>query len=505
MLVIEIRFLTGRYHATAWGRNVNEGVPEWPPSPYRLLRALVDAWKRKRAMWPDSRVEPLLAALSSGSPDIHLPPANSGHIRSFLSANRLNPLEKQKIFDAFVTLSPEEPVLFHWESVSLPAPQLADLNELLEQLNYLGRSESWVFARALDACEGKHWNCLPAERSGSIQGGVEPVRVACPVSKAEYSLKPALKTGKGAKEALTWLDAIGFTTAELHKKKMSEPPAMRFFVYNRPYPAFQVVPVPRDLRNRKPVNGILYALDSKILPHVATTLELSERIRRKLMGIHKRIVGDPSRVSRTFSGKDTSGKPLKEHGHTYYLPMDSDGDGRLDHLLVYSRTPLERTEIKALEALTRIWQSGGKPDIVLIPLKWGTQKELLAPATVLTSATPFIPTHHYRKGRGEYGEWLASEVRRELANTGLPEPVRVTPVLSLEGKARTVRWLEFRRNRKGETPSIGFGFRIEFGAPVNGPVSIGYGAHFGLGLFVPEMESKLDRPGAIPKTVIEKE
>src|SRR5438552_4001703 len=60
MLVIELMFPAGRYHATAWGRHVNEGVPEWPPSPYRLIRALYDARKRKHADWAQSRVEAVL-------------------------------------------------------------------------------------------------------------------------------------------------------------------------------------------------------------------------------------------------------------------------------------------------------------------------------------------------------------------------------------------------------------------------------------------------------------
>ena len=53
MLLIELAFPAGRYHATPWGRHVNEGVCEWPPSPYRLVRALYDAWKRKRPDWPE--------------------------------------------------------------------------------------------------------------------------------------------------------------------------------------------------------------------------------------------------------------------------------------------------------------------------------------------------------------------------------------------------------------------------------------------------------------------
>ena len=45
-ITLKLTFPAGRYHATPWGRHVNEGVPEWPPSPWRLLRALVAVWKR---------------------------------------------------------------------------------------------------------------------------------------------------------------------------------------------------------------------------------------------------------------------------------------------------------------------------------------------------------------------------------------------------------------------------------------------------------------------------
>ena len=33
MTAVALRFLAGRFHATPWGHHVNEGVPEWPPSP----------------------------------------------------------------------------------------------------------------------------------------------------------------------------------------------------------------------------------------------------------------------------------------------------------------------------------------------------------------------------------------------------------------------------------------------------------------------------------------
>ena len=64
MTTIELRFAANRFHATPWGRHVNEGVPEWPPSPYRLMRALYDAWKRKHPALTEAEVGEVITALS---------------------------------------------------------------------------------------------------------------------------------------------------------------------------------------------------------------------------------------------------------------------------------------------------------------------------------------------------------------------------------------------------------------------------------------------------------
>src|SRR5437867_3663314 len=46
-----LRFPGRRYHATPWGHHVNEGLIEWPPSPWRLLRALLATGYTKLG-WP---------------------------------------------------------------------------------------------------------------------------------------------------------------------------------------------------------------------------------------------------------------------------------------------------------------------------------------------------------------------------------------------------------------------------------------------------------------------
>ena len=96
-----------------------------------------------------------------------------------------------------------------------------------------------------------------------------------------------------------------------------------------------------------------YSLDGPDLPLVQTTLPLAEAARRALMSQYRKLkeferygrTGSPNAerfASRMFSGKDGSGRPLRDdHQHAFYLPTDEDGDGRLDHL-TFLRTAVSR-------------------------------------------------------------------------------------------------------------------------------------------------------------------
>ncbi|KUL02485.1 MAG: Uncharacterized protein XE11_1749 [Methanomicrobiales archaeon 53_19] len=494
MLAIELNLLTGRFHATPWGRNVNEGEPEWPPSPYRLVRGLYDVWKRKLSDWPDSRVEPIFAGLASEPPVFHLPEASASHTRAYLSQNAKVAERKQLIFDAFVVVDRSSNLLMMWPNADLTGDQRDDLDRMLGLMNYLGRSESWVAARVLTEINGVKWNCAP--NNGSSAGeNFELVKVACAVPDQVYVANPYTRqprTKKGKPEKLSWLDALAFSTADMQEARLSVPPAFQYVDYLRPTGCFNVKPAPRASESGPMFSGVIYALESRVTPSVTSTLEVSERIHRKLMGIHKRVVNDQTKVSPKFSGKGEDGKPLQGHQHIYVLPLDRDQDWWLDHLVIMCKVPFNRDEMIALDRLDHVWQPDGKPDIYFIPLKWGRIEDLVeagGPRTRFTSATPFVPPRHYRKGRGSLQEWLASEVRREAVNHGLPEPieVRLLDKLSTRG-GRHIRWLEFRRSRKGEQPGMGYGFELVFAEPVNAPIALGYGAHLGLGQFIPAPE-----------------
>ncbi len=485
MVAIELRFLTGRFHATPWGRNVNEGAPEWPPSPYRLLRALYDAWKRKRPDWPEGRVRPILEALATEPPRFHLPLARAAHTRAFLSENQQDVSQRQKVFDPFVVLSPAEPVVAGWPRSNLTVGAASDLGALLGLVNYLGRSESWVEAHLRPSTDGVSWNCEPAP-TGVGNAEFELVRIACLVSPDAYRARRNEISARGAdKQPPDWLSALSWSTGDLLQARLSEPPAFRYVTYRLPARCFDPPPAPRPGGRERPVTAVLLTLAGTVRPRVTEALEVAERIRRKLMGIHRRLVGDPAKVSSKLSGKDAHGQRLRGHRHVFILPLDRDGDGRLDHLLVTCKDPFDRDERRALDRLESIWQPQGRPDLRCIPIFWGAPAHIWPRVTRARSVTPFVPPRHYRKGRGEFARWLADEVRREAAYHGLPPLARVTPLPCLRIGGRELRWVEFRRNRKDDAVRPGYGFELEFTEPPIGPVTLGYGCHFGLGLFMP--------------------
>ena len=229
-----------------------------------------------------------------------------------------------------------------------------------------------------------------------------------------------------------------------------------------------------------------YALHSAVLPRITDTVPFAERIRSHLMGIHRKVSGgEPEAVSPVFSGKAPDGGPAKGHEHVFLLPLDEDGDGRIEHLMVKSSIAFEASELDALDRLRSVWQPKGRPDVRIALVSLSAAVSGYS-SRRWTSTTPFVTGRHHRKGRGEYLEWLSGEIRRECGFHGLPEPVSVEWIDRTQGIAHNLRWMEFVRSRKGRTPSRGHGCVLTFDEEVRGPFTLGALCHFGLGMFMPE-------------------
>lgn len=424
MAGIELRFLAGRYHATPWGRHVNEGVPEWPPSPWRLLRALVAIWQRKLPEAINAgEMEQLLRTLAT-PPCFVLPPATSGHTRHYMPWFKKSFDDRTLVFDTFITLAPDSSVQVLWPEIRLSPQQEHHLKIVLEHLYYFGRAESWCSARLLTADEVtkalSKRNSFPADEGVSAGANREVVRILCADPDSAFepigSLAPA-KRGGGRKAIASQASRSGpnwrlcMESSELQEQGWSDPPGSRWVPYVRDCLAASTVSRDRPRTPKLPqINIVRFALDSTVLPLVTETLPVAEAARRTLMGIYGRLYPGPDGSrgrSAVLSGKNTDGRPLIGREHAYYLPTDEDGDGRLDHLTIVAGLGFGRRELHAFDALSELRmpeRANAAHPLRVVLLGWGTVGQyrcrLIGPSDVWVSATPFVaPRHPKTRGR----------------------------------------------------------------------------------------------------------
>jgi len=511
MIALRIRFITGRYHATPWGRHVNEGAVEWPPSPWRILRALIATWHRKFSQEiPEHSFRPLIERLTD-LPVFYLPKAALGHTRHFMPQKDPLGADKTKIFDAFVTINPDDGIIVTWPHVTLSPEERGVLRSLASGLSYLGRAESWVTAEVLDQWDGDI-NCRPIETGVSVEG--ERVRMLTSMTpdsfvtwKMGYEANVVgdtgivIKAGRKKKASQSpvpsnlW-SALHAETGDLQKQGWSAAPGSRWVDYVRPNDAFRVT-YQRKLKIEQIRPTVArFALSCAVLPRLTDAVFIGERMRQALMAKSRGLNGSEHALP-VFSGKGPDGLRLDDdHSHAFYLPSDEDGDGRIDHMTVYATQGFDKHARQAIGMLKKLWGAGGH-DIhtILIgigqPQDYGGflmrdgQAPTLAQSRIWRSVTPYVLTRHPKKNGKDSP---TSQVARDLLRREFPMPARIKPLDHTMINGKKVHWLEFRRLRSrggGQLADArGFGFLIAFAEPVRGPIVLGYGCHFGLGQFV---------------------
>lgn len=491
MLALSFRFLAGRYHATPWGRHVNEADVAWPPEPWRLLRALIAVWHRKadRERFPEDLLARLIDRLAEAPPLYRLPPAVHGHSRHYMPWFKKGPDDRTLIFDGFLHLAKDDPLEVCWPEANLPPEERALVQHLAERLGYLGRAEGWVeatcrFDGAIQA------NCWPCGDEAATTG--ECVTLLTPLTAAQWQevcgrlradavgLRPAGRKARHAVLGPRLLEALRLDTGDWQKEGFARPPAARTLVYQR-----ATAPPPRTRASASTAiedfTTARFVLVGKPLPRLTDALRIGDIMHKALIGVAGDHFGK-DRVPWQISGHGDTGN----HRHAFILPEDADNDGHIDHITVHADAGFDPACQAMFADLAELW--GGKFGEWRLALEIlgsremvaGTRSNLpVAAARRWDSLTPYLHPWHRKRNFGP-----EEQLRKELERRGWPAPTQVDALEN--APLRPVQFHRFRLHSKKNQPDThGSLWRLTFAKPVPGPLALGFACHYGLGSFMP--------------------
>jgi len=539
-IILEQRFPLGRFHATRWKQNPFEDRHgEWPPSPWRFLRAITARWaqfSRERCEQGVELRNELLSALAHEVPSFCLPsfswrgePLRQYHPTGLDEQYKYkkDPVTKKPVLDykfkkvgttlvpdQYRALPSDDCVYWVWDSVDL-SPRLQHLlDELLRRTLYFGRAESFCLFRRL----------------GQLPDGVS---VNCRLDATSTDQSPVLVPKPG--QSLNLSALLAASDDEVVRGHPVPPGSAWHYAKIPQRPTMQRTSIPAP-RFPASLQVVQFAVGGRVYPHVRDWIRVTERFRGAALKELARLLTDDRNAKfallptdlrddfALFSGKSGDGAPVSGHAHPYFALLP-DEFGQPTRLVCFRRHPFRAEEITALLAAAerpcswRFERQRGPEDrrdewqLRFVPLPFDTPPPTglrfdVPISSTWISATPFVipgGRRRFRKhGRLRPGETADRLLEKLLIAAGYP-----TPKLSVVTGEIEEEWVavheppeQRQRRREARTRAVlpGHRFCLEFPKTVSGPICIGHSCHFGLGLFVPGAETRHSQENANGQT-----
>jgi CRISPR-associated protein Csb2 len=460
MLALEVEFLLGRYVASDFR---NREQAEWPPHPSRLFSSLVAAAyesglgesARAALLWLEAQPSPCLCA------DEH--PRPQTPVMVFVPINDrkedLLPQRAERQPRSFPSVVPQTPVVYFVWPEAQPDSVLRQLLEAITRnVTYLGSSRSPVRVRLVDNPPAPNW--FPDEAGKSV------LRVP----------------RKGRLESLDWHFQNGLR------------PVPGAFQRYRSGSQEESTPVSESAFGEM----FVYRLVGPVQMEIETTLKLTDVLRAAAMKRAQEVGGE---VPDVLNGHDDKGQPLaRTHAAFVTLPFVSDtqeyADGHVIGVAVILPRDIPKEERRQVaRALTLV-------DHLLVPGVGRLELERLRPdQPALKSLRPETWTEPRRRWASvtpvlldrfprRNGRGIEKVIAKSCEYVGLPRPVEVvadhhSPLYGVEPSFRFVTQRATASRARLYTHVV-----LTFDQMVRGPVLLGAGRYFGLGLLRPLQEEQ---------------
>jgi CRISPR-associated protein Csb2 len=471
MLALDVEYLLGVCFAAREG---SYEAPDWPPQIDRIFSAMVATWaargeraeEKEALQWFETLPPPVVHASSHWSrtaPPVYVPPNDSGP-----SQIQVLPARRRRQQRRFPAAIPEHPIAsYAWSTIEPQTGVLKLLAELARDIVYVGHSSSLVRCFFHQRPEG-----LTEQISQSTR------RIyAGRFEELEHAFKRGVRPPTG----------LSFRAPELERKP-------RASVFGREWHVF--------------------ADAQGLCPDVRRSAAAARALRTAIMSGFR---GKP--VPESLSGHTLDGQPSTQP-HMAIFPLANNGwkwgDGRLMGLAICLPRDVSAEDegllFRALAEIAIKQDSPGESDspdceisvalpaggtwrLVRQPEPLGSSlkpSRYLRSARIWATATPIaLDCHPKAVGPEARQREIAGLIGNSCTRIGLPKPMQVVPDKhsAIRGSAPAIasQFPEWTRwtlpgSLKGRALTHA---TLVFEEPVAGPVALGAGRYFGLGLCLP--------------------
>jgi CRISPR-associated protein Csb2 len=503
VLTLRLTFPWGRYYAHPWGQNPSRiAEAEWPPSPWRLLRAIAAAWFQAN---PGSEASPelvqTLETLARELPTFVLPKvafSRAIHYQPNYGATSKDDLALAKYKrvrheNHFVAVAGD--VLLHWHlnGVSEEAAHRARslIKDLAERISYFGRAESVCELQVEDAVNHDAGIAQVAVQEGKPCRRIDPIcrDVFCPDPTDFHASDLWRRRDDSAAHGT----ARKHLVQDLIETPQPMPDGAAWYSYRMPdgWPDRWVVRHARPPRRRRDPDRVIahfleFSLQCRISVPTKHVVSIANLFRADAIRNH----AEPSFA---LSGRDPPDGLDANHHHAFYLPVPDVSGNSLELLRVWCLHGFTQREVNALLSVGPLRWAGRRFPVRPVLLRMSPDRPALECSARWQSLTPFVPPlfwHRKKAGPIRAGQTPESQIVRCLRKNQGPYECGVTR-LSRAGK---VDWEVCKVHLPPATPNsraepesrVGLRFQLDFPRAVALPFpAFGHSCHFGLGQFVP--------------------
>jgi CRISPR-associated protein Csb2 len=470
-MIIKISLLTHQYHGNAWHHAHCEGLIDYPPAPWRILRSIVaGSYNVNNAPEHQAVLKQLLWKMAQVLPTYYLPPT------AYLQWRSPRPQVQKDatitpgktLYSACLILPENDSAIYCNYDIDCTALEKSILTQVMEGITYLGRRESPAVWELVEE--------MPKPNAYPEQSGTRVV--ATPISTLSEE------------ELWSCLNLSAADVFQQHKQAVF--PGVKQRTYKLE-PAI-VHPDSQSNRPRLMPKRVLISVHSAVKVSVSQAVYLCEGLHQRLVKTHPETV---------FTGMDM-GLKNNSHDHAFITPI-CDRNGRwIEYIELYSQQGFSPSAINAIANVRPVrldqwirfdlsdfsqsseqhscWESitpmfltrypvmrDGRPKMIA-----GTAYQKDCPEHQALKYLQFLP-HLDFKGDSSFEEFP----------TGLGMKVNGKLVAVCKCNA----WIgagKMLNNSHGKLSlDKGFRVRIEFAQPVSSPISLGYRCHYGSGILSP--------------------